>query len=169
MNKRQILTRCRLFQTIGLLLLMLSITGIGIGQKQEDVVQLKPNQTLTREMTGAETHRYKFDLKPNEFFQVRIEQKGIDVALKLNDADGKTLATMDSPNGKEGFETLSFAADKAGAFILEVGGFDEKAEKGIYIISRSASRNATETDKRRVAVEKLFVEGMTARDTEGQV
>ncbi|MDQ2747213.1 MAG: tetratricopeptide repeat protein [Acidobacteriota bacterium] len=130
--------------------------------------ELLPARIIEREMTGAETHRYKFDLKANEFFQVRVEQKGVDVALELLDAEGKTMATMDSPNAAEGFETLSFAADKAGAFLLEVGGFDEKAEKGFYTISRIASRNATEADKRRVEVERLFVEALTARNTEGQ-
>ncbi len=166
MNSKKTTKNIATFTAFGLLLLMLFVSTIFA--QEISISPLLPNQTIEREMTGAQTHRYKFDVQAGEFFQVRVEQKGVDVALKLNDADGKTLATMDSPNGKEGFETLSFAADKAGAFILEVGGFDEKAEKGSYIISRSASRNATETDKRRVAVEKLFVEGMTARDTEGQ-
>ena len=34
---------------------------------------------IEREITGAETHRYRFNLKANEFFQVRVEQKGVDV------------------------------------------------------------------------------------------
>jgi hypothetical protein len=77
-------------------------------QTPEEPRELLPNQTIEREMTGAETHRYKFALQANEFFQVRVEQKGVDVALKLLDADGQTLATMDSPNSTEGPETLSF-------------------------------------------------------------
>ena len=125
---------------------------------------LTPNQTIEREMTGAETHRYKFELKANEFFQVRVEQKGVDVALNLRNADGISLATMDSPNGKEGPETLSFIADKVGGFILEVSRFDAKAEKGNYTIKCEISRMATENDKRRVKVEKSFVEGITAQN-----
>ncbi len=59
-------------------------------------------------MTGKETYYYKFNLKQNEFFQVHVEQKGIDVMLKLlNYVNGNVLATMDSTNGKEGHETLS--------------------------------------------------------------
>ncbi len=138
------------------------------GQAQTEPRDLLPNQTIEREMTVAETHQYKFDLKANEFFQVRVEQKGVDVLLRLIDANGAELARMDSPNGKEGPETISFIAAKAGGFVLEVSGFDEKAEKGLYTIKRETSRTATPNDKRRVAVEKLFVEGMTARDTAGQ-
>ncbi len=151
-----------------LMLWFVALTSFGQTQQSTDVRELPSNQTFQREMTGAETHRYNFDLKANEFFQVRVEQKGVDVSLKLLDADGKTLATMDSPNGKAGPETLSFVSGKAGSFILEVSGFDAKAERGIYIIKRAASREATADDKQRVAIEKLFVEGIQAREIKDQ-
>ena len=145
-----------------------ALTAFGQVQQSNDAQELPPNQTIEREMTGAETHRYKFDLKANEFFQVRVEQKGVDVTLKLSDASGNVLATMDSPNSKEGPETLSLIAEKSGGFVLEVSVLDAKAEKGNYSIRREAARTATERDKRRVEVERLFVEGMTARSKEGQ-
>ena len=150
-----------------IVLFVMMFSSFSFGQ-ETDARPLLPNQTVEREMTGADTHRYKFDLKANEFFQIRVEQKGVDVALKLLDADGTQLAAIDSPNGKAGPETLSFVADKAGEFVLEISGFDKEAEKGIYTINRIASRTATAQDKRRVAVEKSFAEGMTARDAEGQ-
>ena len=125
---------------------------------------LQPNQSLEREMSGAKTHQYKFDLQPNEFFQVRIEQKGVDIALKLLDKSGNILAAMDSPNDKSGFETLSFVADKADKFVLEVSSADAKINGGKYSIKREITRMATGTDKRRVEVEKSFVEGITARN-----
>ena len=153
---------------VGLTAILLTVTSAAFGQTIDETRTLQPNQTITREMTGAETHRYKFDLKENEFFQVRVEQKGVDVALKLIDAGGKTLATMDSPNSKEGPETLSFAASTAGIYTLEVSGFDEKAVKGIYTIKRQTSRTATMQDRRWVEVEQLFVEGITARGSQGQ-
>ena len=109
----------------------------------DDIRQLSPNQTIEREMTGAETHRYQFDLQAGEFFQVRVEQKGVDVALKLLDADNNTLATMDSPNSKEDFEMLSFVAAKTSGFILEIRTADITAEIGEYILTRTASREAT--------------------------
>ena len=55
-----------------------------------DARRLEPNQTIEREMTGKETHRYKFRLRKNEFCQIRVEQKGIDVLLKLKDSRGDT-------------------------------------------------------------------------------
>jgi len=125
-------------------------------------------QTLDREMTGAQTHRYRLSLKKGEFLQVRVEQKGIDVTLRLLDVGGAVVATMDSPNGAEGPETLSFVASQAGAYTLVVSGFDVKAEKYAYTIRREATRTATAQDRRRVEVERAFVEGLIARSKEGQ-
>ena len=147
---------------------VLVLTALGQTPPSNNARELEPNQTIEREMTGAETHRYKIALQPSEFFQVRVEQKDVDVALKLSDASGSVLASMDSPNGEEGPETLSFVASVAGNYTLEVSGFDPKAEKGKYTIRRQASRTATAGDRRRVEVQRLFVAGMTARDTQGQ-
>jgi len=137
-----------------LVMMTLSITA------QIPPTKLEPNQTVEREMTGAETHRYQFELKPNEFFQVRVEQKGIDILLKLSDEKANVLVTMDSPNGKEGVEILTFVPEKKDLYVLEVINQDEKAEKGIYLIKRASLRNATLQDKRRIEVEKIFVEGI---------
>ena len=108
-------------------------------------------------MTGSETHGYRFALRKNEFFQVRVEQEGADVVLRLFGTGGKELARMDSPNGKEGFETLTFVAAESGVYTLEVGGLEPKADKGRYRIFREAPREATQQDRQRVEVERLFV------------
>ncbi|HEY0173822.1 MAG TPA: CHAT domain-containing protein [Pyrinomonadaceae bacterium] len=125
-------------------------------------------QTLEREMTGAQTHSYRLSLKKGEFFQVRAEQKGVDVKLRLLDAGGSAVATMDSPNGKGGPEMLSFVAEGPGSYVLEVSAPDAKAEKGAYTIRRETPRAATVRDRRRVEVERLFVEGVAARSVQGQ-
>jgi tetratricopeptide (TPR) repeat protein len=163
------LTNSKLVVSVLACCMMLVLTAFGQAPQSDEVRVLPPSQTIEREMTGAETHRYKFDLQANEFFQVRVEQKGVDVALKLMDTGGKVLAMMDSPNENQGPETLSFVVRQAGSFVLDVSRFDLKAEKGNYSIRREAPRTATAKDMRRVDVERLFVEGMTARDTEGQL
>ena len=146
-------------------ILISSVNLITRAQTPDEPQPLSPNQTLEREITGAATHRYQFDLQANEFLQVRVEQKGVDVALKLVEAaSGKVLATMDSPNGTAGFETLSYVTPQAGRFLLEVAALDANVEKGNYNLARATSREATAQDKRRVEIEKLFVEGVTARD-----
>ena len=149
MNHRKNFNKIRTVGIIFTNLCLLFVFNVSAQSPKSDIHELKPNQTIEREMTGAETHRYKFDLKAGEFFQVRVEQKGVDVLLRLLDSNENILATMDSPNEKEGPETLSFIASKDGNYKLEISGFDEKAEKGIYTIKREVSRTAN--SKRKTA------------------
>jgi tetratricopeptide (TPR) repeat protein len=125
-----------------------------MGQEPKSIQPLGPNQSLEREMSGKETHRYKVNLQRGEFFQVRVEQKGIDVVLLLHDAEGNELARMDSPNGDRGFEILSFVAESSASFMLEVKSLDEKAGKGAYAIHREVSRTATVEDRKQAATER---------------
>ncbi|HJQ32220.1 MAG TPA: CHAT domain-containing protein [Pyrinomonadaceae bacterium] len=120
------------------------------------------------EIGGGERHPYPVTLAAGEFLQVRVEQAGADVTLRLLNAGGDEVARMNGPSGRSGTETLSYAADAAGAYTLEVSVADEKAARGRYSIRRTAARPATAADRRRVEVERTFAEGMKAADTRGQ-
>src|SRR3712207_3885305 len=90
------------FLTAGPVLAIVLAALNAAGQTAGAPQSLPAGQTFEREMAGAQTHRYSFDLRTDEFAQVRVEQKGVDVTLKLLDSGGNVLATMDSPNGKAG-------------------------------------------------------------------
>ncbi|MEJ7744017.1 MAG: hypothetical protein WKF73_16655 [Nocardioidaceae bacterium] len=76
------------------------------GQTINTTQVLLPNQTIERGLSGGGTHRFQVTVGAEEFLQVRAEQKGIDVVLKIAGADGKLLAAMDSPNGTAGAKLL---------------------------------------------------------------
>lgn len=120
------------------------------------------------EVVGDKKIRYEVALVAGEFFQVHVEQKNAEILLGFFNSGGNELARMSSPREKEGLETLSFLAAETGRYTLEVGLLDAQAQKGEFAIWRESSRRATSTDRRRVEVERLFAEGMKARDTEGQ-
>jgi FOG: WD40 repeat len=135
-------------------------------QVTKQVSELKLNETLERELTGQEPHEYQVTLKANEFVQVRVEQKGIDVDLKLY-AEGGTwlLAQMDSPNGMEGYETLSWIAREAGTYHFRVSRLEEEgnSESGRYSIQLTARNPATEANHQRLKGEKMFLQVVKSR------
>jgi CHAT domain-containing protein/tetratricopeptide (TPR) repeat protein len=167
---RNLYTGSTLKRLACLTILVLSFSLTTQGQTQSDAQPLTPGQTLEREIGGAQSPTFKVDVQKNEFFQVRVEQKGVDVGLTINSADGKQLAEMDSPNGKEGFEIISFIADKAGTYFVSVKRLEEtgNSDSGKYAITLTAKRSATATDLRRIETERAFVEGMKALSIKGQ-
>ena len=145
---------------------LLTLTAIGQGINTIQV--LLPTETVERRLVGGETHRYQVSLVADEFLQIRVEQKGTDVVLKLVDANGKQLAMMDSPNGIAGFETLSWVAITAGDYEIFVSSLEAQASAGAYSLRRENKRLATIGDRRRVEIERVYGEGLAAREVGGQ-
>ncbi|HEX9959454.1 MAG TPA: WD40 repeat domain-containing protein, partial [Pyrinomonadaceae bacterium] len=121
-----------------------------------------PEAPTTKEMNGSGRHIYEFEIKKDEFFQVKARQAGVDVMLRLSDSQKNEVAGMDSPNGDLGFEILTFVPATTGIFTLEVVGFNPNAGQGNYIIQRLPRRAATENDRKRVLTERKFTEGVDA-------
>jgi len=131
--------------------------------------QILPTSTPVEvEVIGDKKVRYEVGLTAGEFLQVRVEQRDVEVLLILLDAGDKELARMSSPREKEGLETISFVAPETASYTLEVGLLNVQSGRGKFAIWREPSRAATSLDRRRVEVERLFADGMRARDAEGQ-
>jgi WD40 repeat protein len=133
--------------------------SLAFGQAANAPPRLLLDQALERRLARSETHGYQVTLKAGEFMQVRVEQKGVDVALSIHSADGTTLAAMDSPNGTKGFETLSFIAESAGNYVVQIKGLEPESDSqtGVYRITLTAKRTSTYRDKERIEIEKELV------------
>lgn len=151
-----------------LVLILLLTTATGRVCAQSRCASLPVDTAITLHLGGEEKHCYELALNPSEFFQVHVEQHSIDVSLRLLNATGVEVARMKLPRSFEKEFSLTFVAPAAESYQLEVSATDAKASPGEFTIRREPTRSATERDRRRVAVEHVFAEGMTARDTKGQ-
>ena len=151
-------TRPAIILSVVLTLTLAAFAAFGQTTQSSDTRQLPPGQTLERELAGGQSHKYKVEIKANELLQVKVEQKGVDVVVKLFDKNGKQLAEMDSPNGTQGFEILPFIAADAGVYTVEVGSLEANAAKGNYTIFLETPRAATETDKKTLQAKTIFSE-----------
>lgn len=148
-----------------LLALLITLSALSVpGQPSgpPDARPLPPAQAVAREFNGERVHAYRVTLAADEFLQVRVEQKGVDVVLKMYDSRRRLLAQADSPNGADGPETLTWVAEAAGEYEIEVSILDGEPARGRYDIRRESGRTATAQDRRRVSVERVFAEGMAA-------
>jgi CHAT domain-containing protein len=143
----------RMVSYVTLVTLLLASAVFGQTQPSTEVQELLPSQVLERQMAGGEIHRYHVSLRKDEYFKVNVDQKSVNVSLRLYDGDQKALAEADNCLNK-GAVALSFVADTAGSFFLEVKNVDEKAEQGIYVIQREPSRGATPADRAVVVIQR---------------
>jgi enterochelin esterase-like enzyme len=85
--------------------------------------RLEAGKPIDREIRSGETHVYEVDVPAGRIVNGVIDQRGVDVTVRVVDPTGATIATLDSPNGVAGPEPWSLDGKAAGLWRLEVSPF----------------------------------------------
>lgn len=82
--------------------------------------QLEQGKPIERELKYKEAHNYNLTLASGQFFKAVVNQRGIDVVVRVFAPDEKLLTEIDSPNGTQGDEPVELEAKSAGTYRIEV-------------------------------------------------
>ena len=108
---------------------------------------LQPGIPIEHELQPQYVHDFTVKVQENDFIHLVVEQRGIDVIIKLFSPTGKALGDFDSPNGADGPEYVSFVATTAGSYRLTIGALEPKsATTGRYQIKILELRPATDQE-----------------------
>lgn len=121
-------------------------------------IPLIAGTTVEAELAGGGTHLYRLDLPPGHFADLVIDQRGIDVQVRLTAPE--PYPVVDSPNEAWGPEPLPVLGAPGGPIVLEVRG---GKDAGRYAVLVKAVRPATQRDRDRVAAERSFAEAEELR------
>ena len=116
-------------------------------------------------MVGGQTHVYTFSLEKDQFADLIVDQRGIDVAVRLYGPDGSLLTSVDSYSldGTRGPEPVPVVAETGGPYRLEIRPSDPKAATGRYAVLFQAVRPAAARDRARTAAERTLAAGQALR------
>jgi erythromycin esterase len=81
---------------------------------------LERGKPVEREVKAGETHAYKIPLEAGQFLDAAVNQRGIDLVVRVYAPDGSRVAEIDSPNGKQGDEPVALEVKAAGTYRIEV-------------------------------------------------
>ncbi len=123
---------------------------------------LTPGNVLSRELSGGGSHSYRLELPANQFFQVVVQQQGIDVEILLS-LNGMELSKVDRPNGSRGRETASVITPKTGSYILTIKSLESVSAKGRYELQINKLREPRDSDKTWIAAEQQISEAERLR------
>jgi CubicO group peptidase (beta-lactamase class C family) len=120
-----------------------------------EILRLEHVTTIERDMGRDDVHAYKINLDKGTFFYARIEQRGIDILVKIYDPDKNLVDEVDSPTGDRGTEEIILVTEKRGDYTLEVHPFDPLTKDGQYFLSveKIAATATTISGK----IDQLFV------------
>src|SRR5262245_37490581 len=121
--------RCRFF-----LPLVTSALCITAAQSQQEISTLEPRIAVERELAGGQNHIYQFSLTKDQYANVIVEQRGIDVVVHLFGTDEKPIADFDSELRLKGTENVELIAETAGVYKLQVESKNKSDPIGRYAI-----------------------------------
>jgi erythromycin esterase len=87
---------------------------------QVEAQQLEQHRPIERTLAAKETHAYTIALEAGQFLDAAVNQRGVDVIVRVFAPDGKLLAEIDSPNGNQGDEPIALEAKLGGRYRIEV-------------------------------------------------
>lgn len=121
---------------------------VGAVDVQTESPALRLGTPVERRITREETHGFGVRLERDQFLQLVVDQRGVDVVVRVSSPDGKSLGEFDSPNGTDGPEPVSLIADSSGFYRIDVAplGQPETAASGRYEIKILDLRPATKQE-----------------------
>jgi CHAT domain-containing protein/tetratricopeptide (TPR) repeat protein len=131
---------------------------ISPAQENQQSQQLEPGKPVEGELAGGQSHSYQMTLAAGQYVRLMVEQRGIDVAVKLFRPDGRQITEFDSEFRTQGQEPASWVAEETGSYRLDVGAKYENAAPGRYEIQAVELRSATEDDRALHEARKLHTE-----------
>jgi CHAT domain-containing protein/Tfp pilus assembly protein PilF len=130
--------------------------------RQAEVRELKQGQVIEREMAGGESHTYRVALAAGQYLKAVVEQKGIDVVVRIVGPGAQMLSEVDN-DPAVGLEAVYLVAETSGDYRLEVESSRKDAKAGKYEL-KIELRESTPKDRVYVAVQKAFEEGNRLQD-----
>jgi len=135
-------------------------TPVGAGQT------LGADSVFERALAKGAPDVYQVTLAAGQFLRVTVEQRALDVGLRLLGPGGSAILSSDTMNGAFGVERIAFIAPAAGDYRLEVS-TGATAPNGRYVLKVLALRAAAPTDVAHAAAERTYAEAeaLRARNT----
>ncbi len=119
--------------------------------------QLESGTSVEREIAGGQVHAYQINLAAGQFVRVLVEQKAIDLMLKLAPPDGKQLIEANF-TGVGSLESLSAEATSSGEHQLTISAIGPATMVGSYRVRLETKTAASAQDKQRLTAERLLDE-----------
>jgi CHAT domain-containing protein/tetratricopeptide (TPR) repeat protein len=121
-----------------------------------EVRTLAPGEVITQNIKGSEAHVFRLALAAGQYVHVVVEQRDVNVVLKLSCPGVRVPVEVDSPNGRRGPEAVSTVAELAGSYKLEISA-NKTQLAGSYELRVEGPRESTPADEKRVAAERAYM------------
>jgi len=124
------------------------------------ITTLEPGKPIEREISGGQTQSYQVTLSKDQFVDVIVQRRGIDVVEELFGPDGKLIARFAAEWRANVTENVGFVADTSGIYQLALKA-PVRGSAGRYEIQIAEIRLAIDQDRLLSEAHHLSTEAST--------
>ncbi len=112
-----------------------------------EITKLELLKPIEREISGTTRQSYQINLAANQYVKILVEQRGIDIGIRLYGTDKKRLADFDAELKSTGTEIIEFIAQSEGVYKFEITSKFPFLPAGKYEIRLVDLHKASEKEK----------------------
>jgi hypothetical protein len=127
-------------------------------QDYQQVQRLEQDRPIERELAGGQSHSYQLRLEAGQYVNLVVDQRGIDVVIRLLGPNGKEMAEFDSESRLQGRESAQLVTEETGNYLLIAQPKQKMAPAGRYEIRIGELRAATARDHELQEARNLYAE-----------
>jgi hypothetical protein len=124
---------------------------------QTDQPQLSLGMAIERTITSTDVHTFSVNLTQGQLLKLVVDQRGLDVVIRISSPDGKVIGSFDSPNGTSGPELVEVVTDSSGDHRIDIIPFSQPGR------GPSAGRYELKVVELREATQKEFEQSKAQR------
>src|SRR5919108_2375518 len=83
-------------------------------QEEQQAQLLEPGKPIERDLTGGQSHSYQMTLASGQSVKLKVDQRGIDVMVRLSGPAGQRIADFDAEHRLQGEEFVTWVAEEVG-------------------------------------------------------
>src|SRR4029077_14167991 len=121
------------------------------------ICPLSPGKSVERQISGRQTQSSTLTLPPGQLLRAVTTSRDIHVVATLYGPDGQKLLTVDLLKYPAP-EPISFEAEKAGEYKLEIRADAAPVVHGRYELVSEVKSQVQEPDRQRLTAERLLIE-----------
>ncbi len=143
--------RLRLFAFAWLIAMQAAAGAEAASAADDEPTSLTLGNTIERPLAGGQSHLYQLPLDAGDAATLTVDQRGIDVVVRVDDAHGAPLAEFDLESRREGREPIIAIGDASGPLRVNVRARYPKDPAATYAIHVDAIHPATDRDRAEFA------------------
>lgn len=120
---------------------------------------LMPGAASAREIRGGEVQVFRVSLEAGQCARLAFERRGVDLLVAVAAPDGSPPVKFENPAGTLSPVFVTFAAETAGEYTVEVRPVDKWAAAGSYLVRFEEAHARGPLDEKRLAATRRLAEG----------